>query len=91
MRYSLLLAELLINVIVGVNSEFLSSFHSFPRYVLRSAVSQYFTGRRNVEYVIIPFEWQLRIQTRLTYLPLFQHIISYNDQLLELIVWKITV
>jgi hypothetical protein len=89
-KKSLLLAELLINVTVRVNSEFLSSIHIFPRYMLQSAESQYFTGGPNVQDVIIPCEWQLRIQTRPTYLPLFQHFISYNDQLLELIVWKIT-
>ena len=78
-----------INLIVGVNSEFLSSVPSCPRNTLRSAVSQYFTGGRNVQGIIIPCERHLRIQTRPTCLPLFQHFISYNEQLLELISWKI--
>ena len=58
--------------------------------MLQSAVSQYFTGGRNIEDVIIPCEWQLRIQKRPTYLSLFQHFINYNDQLFDLIVRKIT-
>jgi hypothetical protein len=89
-RYTIATELPAINVIVGVSSEFLSYVPSCVRYTLRSAVSQYFTGGRNVQGIIIPCEWQLRIQTRPICLPLFQNFIIYNDQLVELIAWEIT-